>query len=153
MTCQLGYSRVAGFSLVEVLVAVFILAVGVMGAATMQMNALKFNQTASMRSQASFLAYEIIDNMRANPTIAFAGGYDVAMSANAPTGSSINALDLQRWRQALPQRLPGGKGSVAHNNSLFTVTIQWDESRLGAKDDPATPADESLGSFTFVTEL
>lgn len=152
MIRQITLSRVAGFSLIEVLVAIFILATGVLGAAAMQMNALKFNQTASMRSQASFLAYEVIDSMRANPTIALAGGYDLAMDASA-SGTSINGLDLQRWRQALSQRLPAGKGSVAHNNSLFTVTIQWDESRLGAKDDPETPEDESLGSFTFVTEL
>lgn len=148
-----------GFSLIEVLVAMFILAIGVLGAAAMQLNALKFNQTASMRSQATFLAYEIVDAMRANRNAALSGGYDLAMDAADPTcanaGSAQPACDLLRWRQALASRLPAGGGSVARaNGNEFTITVQWDESRLGETDDPASEDDdESLRSFVFVTQL
>lgn len=146
--------RNKGFTLIEVLVAVFILAIGVMGAAAMQLNALKFNQTASMRSQATFLAYEIVDSMRANRTLALAGGYDLAISATPLAGTSINVVDLQRWRGSLAGRLPDGNGSVARNGSIFTITVEWSEGRLGLEDDVETAdVNESLGRFVFVTEL
>lgn len=147
-------SAMRGIGLIEVLVAMFILAIGVLGAAAMQMNALKFNQNAAQRSQATFLAYEIADSMRANRAAALAGNYDLALSAATPTGTTIPQTDLGRWRAALAQRLPAGNGSIVRNGAVFTITIQWDESRLGNIDDAATDdADESIGQFTFVTEL
>lgn len=148
--------RVTGFTLIEVLVALFVLAIGVMGAAAMQLNALKFNQTASMRSQATLLAYEIGDSMRANRAKAIAGSYNIEIDAQTPSGSSVEASDLKSWLQALSERLPSGKGSVvqdAANDHVFTITVQWDESRLGLEDDADTPQDETLTSFVFVTQL
>jgi type IV pilus assembly protein PilV len=147
------YSVMRGIGLIEVLVALFILAIGVLGAAAMQMNALKFNQNAAVRSQATFLAYEIADAMRANRTVALAGGYDLALDDDPPTGAVVGD-DLERWRAALSERLPAGSGGVARNGNVFTITIEWDESRLGAADDSATEDDdESKGRFVFVTEL
>lgn len=150
-----------GVGLIEVLVALFVLAVGVLGAAAMQTNALKFNQTASFRSQATFLAYEITDAMRANRTVALAGGYDIGLDDDAEEPDDEDAecapvatCDLLQWRNRLSQRLPLGTGAIAHNNQVFTITIQWDEGRLGLLDDDETEdVDESSGQFVFVTEL
>lgn len=148
-------ARVArGVGLIEVLIATFVLAIGILGAAAMQMNALKFNQNATVRSQATFLAYEITDAMRANRTAAIAGSYDLGIAATTPVAGSIPTTDLNRWRTALAARLPGGAGGVARSGNVFTVTIQWDESRLGLVDDASTVGvDERNGQFTFVTEL
>ena len=55
-----------GFTLVEVLVAMVILAIGLLGLASLQAIALKDNQDAYLRSQANLLAYEMNDRMRAN---------------------------------------------------------------------------------------
>lgn len=147
-------SGVRGIGLIEVLVALFILAIGVLGAAAMQMNAMKFNQNAAVRSQATFLAYEIADAMRANRTAALAGNYDLGIDAETPTGTAMPAADLNRWRTALGERLPAGGGGVTRNGNVFTITVEWDESRLGAADDAATTdVDESKGRLIFVTEL
>ncbi len=54
-----------GATLIEVLVALLITAIGVMGAAAMQLNSVKFNQTAQLRSNAAFLANDISDRLRA----------------------------------------------------------------------------------------
>lgn len=143
-----------GVGLIEVLITLIVLAVGMLGAAAMQLNSLKFNQGASERSQAVFLAYEIADAMRANRQVALTGGYDLALQSSAPAGSNVNQLDLIRWRTALSERLPQGRGAVARNGSIFTVTVQWSEDRHGQQDDASTSGvDESLSQFIFQTEI
>lgn len=56
----------AGTTLIEVLVSLVVIAVGLLGLASMQINALKFQQTASQRSEAIQAAYDLADRMRAN---------------------------------------------------------------------------------------
>ncbi|RLA09507.1 MAG: type IV pilus modification protein PilV, partial [Gammaproteobacteria bacterium] len=56
-----------GFTLIEVMVTLLILSVGLLGLAGMIGQSLRFNQGGYTRSQSTFLAYEIIDAMRANP--------------------------------------------------------------------------------------
>lgn len=142
-----------GSSLIEVLVAVLVTATGVIGAAALQLNSVKFNQTAGHRSTAVFLANDINDRMRANRDGATAGNYDRAVQDDLPKGDSIADTDTQEWVNEIRRRLPSGDGSVVSNGSTYTVTIQWSEarvadSRLQDKDNP-----NNLESFVFVTEL
>ena len=139
-----------GSTLIEVLVAILITAIGVMGAAAVQLNAVKFNQTAKFRSTAVFLANDIADRLRANRTAALNGNYDIAMDDDAPSGSSIEAVDLGEWLGELALRMPSGDGEVARDDRRFTITIQWDESRLS---DTREAGSDSLQSFQFITEL
>lgn len=124
--------RQRGAGMVEVLVAVVVLAVGLLGVAGMQLGSLRSNHSAWMRSEATLRAYDMMDRMRANPTAAVNGNYDIALTAAAPTGSTTRDLDLQEWKQDLAV-LPSGNGSVARTvaggRTLFTVTVQWDDSR------------------------
>ena len=68
-----------GFTLIEILVSVLILLVGLLGVVGMQMLSLQANQGAYFRSQAVYIAGEILDAMRANPTAAdqYLGTYPV----------------------------------------------------------------------------
>ncbi len=70
----------AGFTLVEVLVAMFVLAVGLLGMALLQTTGLRLNTNSYTRSQATFLAYDIIDRMRANRLGFQSGFYTVGYS-------------------------------------------------------------------------
>lgn len=135
-----------GVSLIEVLVALLLLAIGVLGAAALQLNALKYNHAASARTQATFLAYDMADRMRANRNAARAGNYDVALNATAPTGTTIANQDVAAWVNALAQQLPAGTGSVVRTagTNVFTITVQWDESRIGG---------DAQQRFIFTTEL
>lgn len=63
---RLGFRRVKGFTLIEVLVSTIILAIGLLGLAAMQTMALKDNQDAFFYSQASSLAYEMSDRIKVN---------------------------------------------------------------------------------------
>jgi|TARA_R110001592_G_scaffold326974_2_gene608006 type IV pilus assembly protein PilV len=144
----MNLKRQRGTSLIEVLIAVLVTATGVMGAAALQLNAVKFNQVASFRSHAVFLANDITDRMRANRANAMAGSYDIAVDADAPTGDGIVDVDRREWLQELAQRLPGGDGAISRNGNEITVTVQWDEGRL-AKSRLAGGG--NIESFVFVT--
>jgi len=74
-----------GFTLLEVLVALFVLSLGLLGLAAMQMTSLSFNTDAYMRTQATILVYDIIDKMRTNPIGVASGEYDVPDTATADT--------------------------------------------------------------------
>ena len=127
-------SSQAGFSLVEMLVATLILAFGLIGLAGLQATSLRANNSALQRSQVNLLAQDIVDRMRSNRAVAIAGGYDIALTDAAPTGSSLANTDVAQWRGDIAAALPSGSGAVAcvTATAICTVTIRWDEARTGA---------------------
>jgi type IV pilus assembly protein PilV len=112
-----------GYSLLEVLIALIILAIGLLGLAGMQLHGLRDNHSAFLRSQATYLAAEIIDRMQANREAALAGEYDIE-SQEEPTGSGKALTDLEEWRANL-ERLPDGDGSVEVVGGIARVTVSW----------------------------
>ena len=71
-----------GFSLVEVLVALIVLSVGMLGIASLYVDSLRAGRTALLRTQAVFLATDMADRIRANPTAGAAyalGGAFIAL--------------------------------------------------------------------------
>ena len=134
-----------GFTIVEVLVAMIILAIGVLGLGVMQLSSLQNTRGGQMRSQATVLAYDIIDSMRSNLTAVTAGHYNSAnRTGNAgPTqcygaaanfsGQDMANADLDRWKTALRLNLPpAGWGTVtttdAVDTSVVSVTVNWTDS-------------------------
>lgn len=129
-----------GVSLIEVLVAVLIMGVGLLGIAAMQATALRNSQSALERSQAIIQSYAIIDAMRANRTSAIAGDYNLgAMTCAAPAaGGTLAQFDLNQWITSLKLAMSGTAnagldstscGRVACTANLCAVTVQWDDSR------------------------
>jgi len=119
----------AGFTLLEVLIAVLVLSVGLLGLAGLQATGLKTNHSAYMRSQAVSYGYDILDRMRANRLSALSGTYNIAMGAGAPAGTSIAQTDLREWKTLITGQLPSGDASANVNGGLATVVVQWDDSR------------------------
>lgn len=132
-----------GFTLIEVLVTVVVLAIGLLGLAGLQATALSFNSTAYQRSQATNLAYDIIDRMRANATAARNGQYDVNFGFANPGAGTLAQRDLGEWRQAMINTLPSGTGSIARTGNVFTIIVQWDDSR-GQEAPRQFPTDTEL---------
>lgn len=120
-----------GFSMIEVLVTVLVVAIGLLGLAGLQGVSVRNNHSAYLRSQATHLAYEIVDAMRANLTVARAGGYDIALSATPSSPDAITQDDLTRWRQRVITFLPSGDSSVQLGGSTTTISVQWDDNRGG----------------------
>ncbi len=132
--------RSQGFTLIEVLVAIVVLSLGVLGFAALQITGLRSNHSAYLRSQASMFAYSIIDQMRANKAAASNGNYDIPMGVTTSSCTTVACNDLSVWKQNLSAILPAGDGSVSRttpalNTTIFTVIVQWNDSRDPA-DDP-----------------
>lgn len=158
MICnRINITHSKGFSLMEVLIALLILAVGLLGIAALQSVALKTNHSAYQRTQATFLAYDMIDRMRANRTAAMAGNYNLAMTATPSGSGTLAEQDLVDWiDNYVAQLLPVGDGSIAcvdndGNGTLevCTITVQWDEARAGGT---ATGGGDIV-QFSFTAEL
>ncbi len=120
------HSRARGFTLVEALVALLALSIGLLGIAGMQLTGMRANMSAAWRSQATYLSYDIIDRMRANRNHRL--DYIIGTGA-ASGGASVSALDLTAWKTNLAATLPSGDGTVAVDDNVVTVTVQWNDSR------------------------
>lgn len=132
----------SGISMVEVLVAIVVLSFGLLGLAGLQADGLRSNNDAYMKSQATLLAYDMLDRMRANVLGVENGFYDDLFSATPedPTcitsGCTIEEMsehDAFEWSQKVAELLPGGQGRVigTGSGSVFTITVMWDERRTG----------------------
>ncbi len=126
----------AGFTLIEILVAIVVLSLGMLAIAAAQLASLSNNRAAYERSVATMAIYSIIDVMRVNRADAVAGGYNQTMAANPPTGTNLSAVELQRWLNEITNSLPGGDGSVnVDGNGAYTITVQWADDK-GASGNP-----------------
>ena len=127
-----GPRNVSGVGLIEVLVAVTILAFGMLGIAAMQATALRNAHSASQRSQAVIATYAILERMRANHAVAGNGGYDLAaMTCAPPNAGDLAATDLHDWIETLHESLgPGACGQVVDcGGEDCKIIVQWDDSR------------------------
>lgn len=126
-------ASVRGAGLIEVLIAVLVMAVGMLGIAAMQATALRNSQSALERSQAVVQSYSIIDAMRANRDIALAGGY-VMDSCTPPTAGTLATADQNAWITSLHLALgEDACGEITRNGDIFSITVQWDDSRGGTQ--------------------
>jgi len=145
MTAPHPHPRRNGFTLIEVLIALLVLSIGLLGIGKIMMLSARANDSALMRSQATALAWTILDAMRANRQVALTNGYVTALgvvpaavvcTAPAPCNAVQQAQnDLNLWGASLAAGLPAGVGSVATavaqdtltnaNNVTATVTVQW----------------------------
>ena len=137
-----------GFTLIELLVALVILSVGLLGVAKLSLGSVQSNDSALMRSQATALVQQVIDDMRANQPQAAAGAYNIAIGASAGPApacytsacgtTSVVTYDLAKWKSLLVNELPNGDGSIltaTETNPLTggtettaTITVQWNDS-------------------------
>ncbi|SFF66025.1 type IV pilus assembly protein PilV [Fontimonas thermophila] len=129
-------TRHHGVGLIEVLIAVLILSIGLLGIAFVQTRSLSGNNSSMARSMAVVATYSILDAMRADR--ANLAAYDgVSVTANScPTGGSTRAMrQIIAWCTELGARLGAAastRGEIRCTGSLCTVTITYDDSRIGA---------------------
>lgn len=143
VSCGSGRQAVAGFTLLEVLVALVVLSIGLLGLSGLQTTGLRGSHSAMLRSEATILANDILDRMRANRGAALAGTYNISFGATASsaacsvncTPAQVAAADLFQWRSYI-ERLPGGQGQVSVASGVATISVQWVDDRSGATSNP-----------------
>ena len=143
-----------GVSLIEVLVSLLIMGIGLLGAAALQLNALKFTDSSALTSQASFIAYDMMDRIRANPD----GNYALANLDAAPTGNinDTRAQDLADF--AANAKAIGGVSagsSIAVNKRVVTITLQWSDARAAnaASVSGVQSNGDGLQTFTLTSRV
>ena len=144
-----------GFTLLEVLIALLVLSIGLLGLAALQTIGLRSSTMANLRTVATLKAYDMSDRMRANP-----GGVDdlqyVQPATNiVPTGfvdcaaatcttTQLAAYDLGVWLGNVVL-LTGGRASITRDGSTtpatHTITVYWDEDRRGITGTGCDPDD------------
>ncbi|MHB8475653.1 MAG: type IV pilus modification protein PilV [Steroidobacteraceae bacterium] len=176
-----GASRIGGFTLIEVLVSLVILSIGLLGIAKLMLFSSRSNDSAYLRSQATELAYEILDNMRANRQEAISNlSYNTALGAVATKAAPPAAIclapaqctstqqavyDIWQWKLRLNTAsnpggptigaLPTGKGSVATvavgSQTTVVITVTWDDTVAQSTYGAAAATDTQ--SITLETVL
>ncbi|WP_165495787.1 type IV pilus modification protein PilV [Marinobacter halodurans] len=128
-----------GFTMIEVLVALLILAIGLLGVVGVQALAMKSTTNSNVRSQVNLLAYDMVERIRANVPGVQAGAYDnITASKTLPgcgtscTPTQMAAIDSNEWFSNLNSTLPGfTSASVKYASGVATITINWSERDLG----------------------
>jgi type IV pilus assembly protein PilV len=130
--------RVAGFSLIEVLIALVILSIGLLGIAAMVSESLKSKDSSYYRTQALDLTAAIVDRMRANRAIATTNGYDAATYGAVPgtppsgyckssgancSSTDIASVDMAEWQNEIKVVLPGFPSGTPAAGSIATSTV------------------------------
>ncbi len=133
-----------GFSMVEVLVALVVLAIGLLGLAGLQATGLRYSGNSALRSQALILSQDIVERMRANPTGVAANNYTASTlptaysadcSATTCSASALATFDLVNLKSTIDNRLPAGATATiattvnSPSTGIHTVviTLNWSE--------------------------
>ncbi|WP_257280475.1 type IV pilus modification protein PilV [Endozoicomonas sp. ISHI1] len=143
--------RQKGVGLIEVMVALLVISVGVLGMAGLQTKSLQHNQLAYLRSQAVIIVNDMMDRIRANKTVAATGSdYITTESEHVAAGcttqdfinscessacseSQLATYDVQQWKFQMACQLPDATGSIAIEDTssgrVYVITLKFNDSR------------------------
>ena len=126
-----------GFSLIEVLIALIILSVGMLGIAGLYVTSMQAGRTSIFRHNAVTLAGDIADRIRANPTATTAYAETAGADNSCVDGgvdctpAEMAAQDIQLWQDQASETLPAGTVGVvfdgAANPPTYAITVGWSE--------------------------
>jgi type IV pilus assembly protein PilV len=132
-----AHGRRNGFSLVEVLIALIIMSVGMLGIAGLYVHSMQAGRTSLFRHNAVTIAGDVADRIRANPRAGVAYAAAVGADNNCINGgidctpAEMAAQDILLWTQQAADTLPTGSVSVVFNNAVtpptYEITVDWTE--------------------------
>jgi type IV pilus assembly protein PilV len=147
----------AGFTLIEILVSMLLLAIGFLGLAAVQSKSLSETQNTQFRSKADILLRDIADRMRANAEAVTTGGYlidkDAVSSHEAPQDCPLDPAaytclavrDLTLWINSVDEALPEPHVLIADaGDGVQRIRIDWSEKRVQTQDRSANPCGADL---------
>ncbi len=139
---NLNRIRPTGFTLIEVLIALLIFGLGVLGVTALTSQSQKISHHAYQSMVATWQLHDMMELIRANATEARDNSnYIYALGDTVPgdpgcinsgcSAAQMADYDLNLWLNAASDRLPSGQGSVSKAASSYTLTLHWDGNRVG----------------------
>lgn len=135
-----------GFGLIEVLVALLIVSIGLLGIASLQVVALKNVGSSMERSQAVIQTYSYMDVLRANRSKAVIAELDIPTMTCAPGDLASTDVEQRRWLTQLQESMgPEACGMVTClGGGKCTITVRWNDSRAQGGSDEQELVTETL---------
>lgn len=113
-----------GISLLESLIALLVLSIGLLGVLGLQTQSLVHNRAAYFETQATNMAQDMLDRIRANREQA--ADYALALGGEID-GSGLPTTDQTEWVADVGTLLPGGTGGIEVDDGRISVTVRWDD--------------------------
>ncbi|MEH6473377.1 MAG: type IV pilus modification protein PilV [Halopseudomonas sp.] len=142
---QIKPSMAHGFTLIEVLIALLIFGLGVVGVTALTTQSQRITHQAYQSMTATWQLHDIMELIRANASEARgSSSYIRAYDADIPAVPScitndtdcsptlMAQYDLNQWLTTVSQELPTGSGAIALASNSYTLTVHWDGNRVGA---------------------
>jgi len=130
-----AHRSAAGFTLIEVLIALVIMSVGMLGIAGLYVHSMQAGRTSLLRHHAVTLAGDVADRIRANPRAIMS--YIGAGADNGCVDGGVNCTsaemagnDIWLWDAQADSTLPNGSVTIVVANAvppIYTITVNWDE--------------------------
>lgn len=148
-----GRARPAGFTLIEVLISLIILAIGISGIAAMQVSTYRHLHTSNNLSKATSLASEIAERMLANDPNSLSDYVHDSAPTSPPdcveadcNFAAIAKYDQGQWQARLAAggggSLPSGSGEIENSGGgVYVITVRWDDDLSGSTGTDCAPAD------------
>lgn len=138
--------RSRGFTLLEVLIALVVLSIGLLGIAALQGVGLRSSHGAYLTSQASLLAYDMADRIRANVNEFAAAeatdedGVPATNGSLAVTCDGNATSDIGQWACAVETLLPAGSGEISRTASgavtTYVIRVEWEDRQAEEGEGP-----------------
>lgn len=130
-------ARNTGFSLVEVLIALVVMSVGMLGIAGLYVQSLQAGRTSMFRHHAVTIVGDVADRIRANPTAGIAYTAAVGADNNCIAGGidcnpvQMASTDILLWKNQAAGALPTGDVAIVFDNGVvpptYQITVSWTE--------------------------
>jgi len=161
----MGIQNQKGSSLVEVMVALFVLAIGLLGVLAMQSKSMQYNQSAHVYSQAVYLANDMAERMRSNVDgiVNYAGaiptaGVDKDCDAEPCEAAALAEWDKYMWNVNVEKFLPGGDALIEQVPAAgpvpahYRVSVKFDDSRSDGKEN-GVDGYSGIKSYSLIVEI
>jgi type IV pilus assembly protein PilV len=166
-----AHGRQRGFTMLEILVTLFLVTMWLLGTASVQSSSLRLNSAAQFRTQAVFLATEIAERMQANRAAAIGGLYEY--SGDGSQGQTVDCVgdgagcapetlatfDLDEWSGRVRDTLPSATMTIARvdpgtspNLVTYEIVIRWDDRREDGATSGATESFSYRSTRTIFLE-